>query len=225
MILSTYGSRPGGYLNFGEVAEDWLRAKYHDQLPAVSDLNDPVTAGRVLEGVHHAFGWDWSYGGYLENRDPAWRGSYLSKTDAFIHLGVDFNAPIGTPVMTDRVIRIIDVGDDSPLRGGWGVHVLGELMDLSHVANPPVYLLFAHLDYDPVCKRDDVLVPGAVFARIGAYGSNGWWYPHVHVQALSAAGYNLYLTNPRDFDGYGKKEDIAQLVKLFPDPLRYIKLT
>jgi hypothetical protein len=65
---------------------------------AVNPLLDPRVSQFMVDEFHRARGVDGSYGSYIEDRRYLLRGSYLSATGAYLHLGVDFNVPQGTRV-------------------------------------------------------------------------------------------------------------------------------
>jgi murein DD-endopeptidase MepM/ murein hydrolase activator NlpD len=224
MLFPSLAGQAFGYLNLNECYRAWAKGEHNGYLPAQSPWGqDPELCARCVAEEHKKRGLVWSYGGWGEDRRDVWNSTYLAREDTFIHFGVDFNAPVGTLVATDRILRITHVGDDAPLTGGWGVYVMGEVADLPLLGDPPVYLLFAHLGRDPDCKVGDVLTPGTRFAQIGAADTNGSWYPHTHVQAILGEK-GVSAPDPLEFDGYGHRGTKYADMCRHLDPLRYVKL-
>ena len=104
---------------------------------------DPANQAALLDAYHSRVGIDYSYGGWLEDRSTVWSGTYLDETRSFTHLGVDLNAPTGTPIATDHHGSVIRIDDDHPEEGGWGPRILFRLRDA------PIILIYAHLDRNP----------------------------------------------------------------------------
>lgn len=220
MIFESLYKTRSGPVNLAEYAPGWLKRKGYDGRPK-SPLNDPEICAWMVRNLHEERRYRWSYGGYGEDRRELWRGSYLEATGAFVHLGVDFNAPVGTAVDSDHLLWIVDT-DDDPSPGGWGTYLIGRI----NGKGPPIYLLYAHLGTVLVMPSRDFIEPGEMFGRIGEPHENGHWYPHCHVQALTQAGYDRYKRDPQAFDGYCRKEDWARYSKeFFPDPLEFIKVS
>jgi hypothetical protein len=90
----------------------------------------------------------------------------------------------------------------------------------------PVYLIYAHLDREIVCKIDDILKSGQIFAKIGKPPFNGNWFPHVHVQTVKEEYFEYLIKNDLwpELDGYGALEDLKLHVERFPDPIQYISI-
>jgi murein DD-endopeptidase MepM/ murein hydrolase activator NlpD len=181
-------------------------------------LLNPWKCQEMLDYYYTLHGFDYSYGGYLEDRSTLWRDSYLARRKTFLHLGVDFNAPAGTPVAVDRHCQVVLLDDDIPEVGGWGTRVM------FNVSHTDAVLIYAHLAKDVSCKVGDTLKPGDVFARIGTPNCNGYWYPHVHVQVMTMERYREFKKDPQGLDGYGRVEDVQKLKKEFPNPMRYVNI-
>ena len=191
MIFPSLRGKRVKEIDINKMAETWLTA--HADLHATRNpLLDPATCQSMLDEFYADEGIDYSYGGYMEDRSIVWHDSYLAKTGSYVHLGVDFNAPSGTPVAVDIRAQVLFTDDDSPLDGGWGAHVMMKALDHD------IYLLYAHLGRDITCNAGDVLQPGGTFARVGTPETNGHWYPHVHGQALAPETYELYKNDLRD---------------------------
>jgi murein DD-endopeptidase MepM/ murein hydrolase activator NlpD len=215
MIYPTFKNKKGAEINLNELAKVWFQKRY-STFPDPNPLTDPPTCQKMLEEYYTEHELDYSYGGYLEDRSVIWRGNYLAKHNTYIHLGIDYNAPAGTPVAADVRAEVILVDDDTPLDGGWGPYVMFKIV------HEPIILLYAHLG-DITCKAGQLLSPREQFANIGAPNSNGRWYPHVHGQALTVETYEKYKHNIDALDGYGHAGDACALQTQFPDPSQWIK--
>ena len=79
------------------------------------------------------------------------------------------------------------------------------------------YLLFGHLAHRGLPRQGERLTEGSLAGVIGAPDENGGWYPHLHLQALSAAAWDAVQHAPDTLlDGYACAA--ANLDRLFPDP-------
>lgn len=223
MIFPGLEGQPCGYLNLtlcGRrlLCEDpELRHKVrHGQNP----LLDPTLCQEMVEREHEELGLAFSYGGWLEDRSTLWRGSYLDKNRAYLHLGVDFNAPIGTMISASHTMTVVDISDDHPDPHGWGRRIIAELVD------EPVTLVYGHVD-NITCEVGEEVRAGALFADIAPPSHNGGWYPHLHVQAITREAWERhYKLHPlHSLDGYGCLTDRADWARTFPDPMRYIRIS
>ncbi len=90
----------------------------------------------------------------------------------------------------------------------------------------PIYLLYAHLDAELFSKEGEKIAKGSVFARVGKAPFNGNWFPHVHIQTLSAVHFEKLEKQGTwsDLDGYGAVSDIYSNALKFKDPMAYISL-
>jgi murein DD-endopeptidase MepM/ murein hydrolase activator NlpD len=215
MIFPNLNNRPFGYVNLNEWAQAWLKRAY-GRYPNPSPLLKPRICSAFVREVHDTLSLDWSYGGWLEDRTELWQGNYLAEGDKYLHLGVDFNAPVGTSVAIDMGGKIIRVDSDKDQNGGWGTKIAVML----HDAN--IILIYAHIDLVGL-KQGDAVKSAQVIGKIAPSTRNGNWYPHVHVQAMS---YPLYsnLVSTGQLDGYGKSSEIFALSRDFPDPLQFVNL-
>lgn len=183
-------------------------------------LLDPEICQKMVLQAHQKYNLDFSYGGWPEDRSVLWHGSYLDAENSYIHLGVDINVPTGTEIAIDFDAEVVRIDDDYPEEGGWGPRVIVKNLSV------PIYLIYAHLDREIKCKVGDSLKVGQVFAKVGKAPFNGNWFPHLHVQTITAEYYkNLEENNSwSELDGYGLYADISSNSKLFPDPLQFILL-
>ncbi len=182
-------------------------------------LLDPETCHAMIQEAHARLGMVHSYGGWLEDRRVLWRGSYLERDQHWIHVGVDFMVPAGTRIAATWNAIVEQVDDDTPEVGGWGPRVIVRLKD-----TPNILLIFAHLGV-VFCKKNDSLSPGGIFATVGAPPNNGGWFPHLHVQAIDLDHFDGdWSAVVRSVDGYIHDSLLPNAAKMFPDPMRYVRL-
>ena len=217
MIFPTLRGKRASDIHLNYLSRLWMENEYRGSKVSNPLLN-PYMCDQMVNHIHTVLAVDWSYGGYLEDRSGIWAESYLAENGFFLHLGVDFNAPAGTPVSIDVTGVVIRIDNDTPLVGGWGTRVIVKVQD------EDIILIYAHLDCTPNCKVGDTLKPGDVFAWVGAPDCNGYWYPHVHVQAMSTETYQEFKDRPDELDGYGDVNDILALRKRFPNPCLYVQV-
>jgi murein DD-endopeptidase MepM/ murein hydrolase activator NlpD len=218
MIFPQLAGKPSKEVNLNSLAQEWFTREF-GKMPDNNPLIDPEICQKMVQDFHAQNGVAFSYGGYLEDRSTVWAGSYLQPKNTFLHLAVDFNAEPGTEVAVDQEAEVVFTGDDTPLIGGWGVHVMLKL--IKH----PIYLLYAHLGSGVSCRAGDILAAGTVFARLGTPATNGHWYSHVHVQALTPEAYEQYAQDFDSLDGYGKVSEKASLAQQFPDPMQWVVIS
>ncbi len=216
MIFPTLKGKRFSYVNLDTFARFWLPMTY-DQPMIQNPLLDPQVCQTMVDECHNMLGVAYSYGGWMEDRSTLWRGSYLDRGAMFTHLGLDINAPVGTPVAVDMPGEIVLIDCDHPLVGGWGTRVMYKLDAL------PIVLIYGHL----AAVRHVLgtrLCAGEVLAEIGPSTTNGSWYTHVHVQAMTDEAYAGFLQDPPSLDGYSHERYIPTLVKLFPDPMQFVSI-
>jgi murein DD-endopeptidase MepM/ murein hydrolase activator NlpD len=226
MLFPTLADAKYAKVLLDREAEGWIEAyeRKHGRGPR-SPLLGPALCQQFVGELHGRLGVVWSYGGYLENRSHLWRGSYLEQSGAFIHLGVDFNVPQGTPFVTQCPAAVILVDDDGDLDGGWGQRIfLKPDLPAEREELPAVVLIYAHLQ--SIAVQPGSRIPaGTVLAEVGGPPHNGNWAPHLHIQALRYDAFARILTEDFDnLDGYGHPDNLAELAELFPDPLGLIRL-
>ncbi|OGZ06085.1 MAG: hypothetical protein A2845_01570 [Candidatus Lloydbacteria bacterium RIFCSPHIGHO2_01_FULL_49_22] len=224
MIFPTLKGQMPGYVDLDEYARGWLLRNGYCRIrsgavgyPKISPLLDPTICQFMVLECHAKLGLDFSYGGWLEDRSVLWSGSYLDLGSKYIHLGLDINTKAGTPIALDMPGEIVLVDNDHPLVGGWGTRVMVKLDDA------PIVLIYGHLAHvrhvvGATLKRGDI------FAAVGPSSSNGAWYTHAHVQAMTLQAYECFLDKSLELDGYGRHDDISRLARLFPDPMQFIEL-
>ncbi len=219
MLFPSFQHRPALRINLDEEGARWLEQRGGSGESAASNpLLDPVVCQQMVDEAHRREGAAWSYGGYLENRRRLWRGSYLERTGSFIHLGVDFTVPQGTPWVAGYPAGVVVVDDDHDRDGGWGQRIILR----PDLPGTDVLLIFAHLQ-EIRFKPGDRIPAGTVVAEVGGPPDNGNWHPHLHVQAIRRACFEEILVNRfATLDGYGHPDDLALIGESFPDPLPFV---
>ena len=164
-------------------------------------------------------------------------GAGLSRT---LHIGVDMEAPAGTPVHSPLAGRVHSVGiDRSEL--GYGPTIILEHRALLHeevggvivIREATFYTLFGHLSAASLFAagggdggggaRVPLLAPGthvaqgAVIARLGSplNNENGGWWPHVHMQIMVEEGLGKWKG---DYPGVCRPVDAGAYRVLMLDP-------
>lgn len=220
MIFPAYNDKPHAVVNLDDEARLWLAAHPDVRSPDYENpLLDPAICQRMIDEVHARLGVLWSHGGYMEDRSTLWAHSYMQADRRFHHLGVDFNVPTGTDVITRHRAEVIRIDDDRGEEGGWGPRLITRPTegDRSHL------LIHAHLAKDIRWRIGDILEPGTIIAQVGQAPGNGNWFPHLHVQAIRASHFEeLLKTDLRTLDGYCTDAEKADALLRFPNPMGLI---
>jgi len=159
----------------------------------------------------------WAYGGYLEDRTHALRGTYLPE-DKRIHLGIDYHVPANTVVHLPVHATLLQVLRDEDQEGGWG----GRLLFVQD--EPKVFFVLAHLGHAllPDHLINKTIKAGTPVGLVGHPNEGGGWWPHLHVQCLCATPHWGWLRlegkmGPgKGFDGYSS--NYAAIGKVYPNP-------
>lgn len=174
---------------------------------------DPVLGSTMHKTWAEEEGVDFMYGGYQEDRSRILKGTYLDETGGYVHQGVDFYVPAGTPVVAEHEGYVVCIDNDHPEEGGWGMRIAYKPRNL------PGMFLFAHLGPNVHCRIGDSISAGHVIAEVGAYpGNGGWPAEHLHLQYLSELGRKRFHEDKRSVDGYGHPRDMMLLERLYLDP-------
>ena len=189
--------------------------KTHPKLKfTFKDLINPYKYPKLIDRVHKEMGVAWSYGGWLENRSVIFQYTYLKNTQSWIHLGIDINVPIGTPVLAALDGTIHSVNTDYPEEGGWGNYVI-----LRHqIDGITFFSITGHLGKKGLVAENQKVPRGEILGYVGKIGENGFWRPHTHFQFISQTEMQL-RENPWTLDGYGKAQDLSYLREHYPNPL------
>lgn len=210
-LVPTLDLARGVEVNLDAAAQEWLRQ--HPATGSTNSLLEPACAGAMVAELHRERGALFSYGGYLEDRSHLLRGTYLDETGGYIHLGIDINAPAGTPVHAPFDAIVCDVFDDRGTPHGWGPRLILEPHDLTRAL-----LVLGHLA--PLSLRQGERVrAGDVLGAIGAPPDNGGWFAHLHVQQISRAAVPEHQRDQfASLDGYGHARDISTIRERYPHP-------
>lgn len=144
----------------------------------------------------------------LENSIDGYQGKRT------VHIGIDLEGPVGTPVHAFSKGTIHSVGYN-PALGDYG-HVMVICHELPK--SRKVYALYGHLSADSIQGRmaGQRVASGEQIGRIGDFFENGgWFFPHVHFQLAIKA------PQTHDMPGAVSFEDRAMALVDYPDP-RYV---
>jgi peptidoglycan LD-endopeptidase LytH len=213
VVPKSFLRKPHLEINFPDVFLGYL--KLHPELKlGPEDITSPEKCARIVKKIQRKLGVEWSYGGWLENRSVILRDSYLKTTQSWIHLGIDINLPVGTPIHAAMHGTVYIVDSDYPEEGGWGTFVI-----LEHTLNSTIfYSISGHLSKKRAVTKGQKVSRGDVIGRVGNTKENGFWFPHVHFQFISEQEMRA-REHPFTLDGYGKQKDLSYLRQHYPDPL------
>ena len=214
----------------------WLHSLFTDQgTPLFRGGDDPLQ-------------WTYGIGRYDEHRDHMYQGDLFSVTTAAnseqehederrtIHVGVDIDGPVGTPVHAIAPGRIHSSGYNP----AWGDY--GHVVVLEHVLPPALvqakrndenpslfvnrtfFVLYGHLAApssttmtQPPTLDGAWIEQGHVIGHMGAYWDNGGWtIPHVHVQTSLEEP-----SVPHDLPGVVTRSQRSRALWTYFDP-RYV---
>lgn len=126
-----------------------------------------------------------------------------------IHMGIDFGAPVGTPVHAfyDGEIFMFAY-NEAP--GDYGYTLITKHL----LGGTPIFALHGHLARSSVEGKNIGLrfKAGDKIAQVGDKHENGGWNPHLHFQ--------LSLIEPRvcDMPGVVSASQRSEALKIYPDP-------
>ncbi len=205
--------------SFGIINLNVEALKYLESIEK-GDLLDSNFCQKLVENSAKKLGVDFTYGGWLEDRSFLWKGSYLEKTENFIHLGVDYNVPAGTKVFADYDMEVVHMENDFPLKHGWGQMLIGYTREAN------TCILYGHLSKNISWKVGDIISRGDMIGKVGDENENGFWFPHLHVQIITKVYFDEVNSENawEEFDGYGNATDIENLKRRYLDPLMFLKL-
>lgn len=150
-----------------------------------------------------------SYGGYGENRKNIFKGTYLDKNKNYIHLGIDINVKAGTKIKCPFDAQVVDIFVDEDIGIGWGGRlILGKNKSFTFRDFKFPLLVLAHLKPEKLPIKT-FIKKGEILGEVGTWPTNGNVFEHLHIQCINHCHY-------RNFDGYGKKEDL----KNNPNPFK-----
>ena len=207
-----------GYLDVNDAARRWCIEKNINPYGEVRPFASPGTAYRMVIEAQLRLGIRRSYGGWGEWRDVVRRGTYLEKKKLYMHTAVDVNSEDGTEVFAIADGKVVHVGTDHPLDGGWGHHV----MQLFYHRGRSSVLLYAHLAGVKLPRIGECLKKGDPIGLIGKAEENGNWRPHLHVQIFYNTESTDWARFSREMDGYVSAADWPEWAIKCPDPTLYI---
>ena len=161
--------------------------------------------GEWINLLHKTLGVDYSWGGWLEDREEILDGTYLLSGHK-THLGVDFWVPLHSTVYLPKTGILVQARYDPDTNGGWGGQAIYEIDGL--------YVIFGHLtalpDKSEIGKTHKA---GSIVGTVADVDGSGGWYPHLHLQCMKKF--------EPDVDGYSKRHPF--IMDTFPDPVKFLK--
>jgi hypothetical protein len=213
VVPKSFLKKPHAEINFPDAFLTYLKSHPEEKL-SPRDVTDPEKCAKLVKRIQKELGVEWSFGGWLENRSVILQDSYLKTTKSWIHLGIDINLPVGTPIRAALNGTVHMVDSDYPEEGGWGTFVI-----LEHKLNGTIfYSISGHLNKKRLVVKGQRISRGDVIGRVGNTEENGFWFPHVHFQFISEQEMRR-REHPFTLDGYGKQKNLSYLRKHYPDPL------
>ncbi|MGH7175404.1 MAG: hypothetical protein ACREGR_03545 [Minisyncoccia bacterium] len=194
-----------GYLNLNDIAIQLMPLLMPLMDQPTNPFLSPTYCDLWKNFIHYLKGYDYSWGGYMEDRAIVWAGHYQEE-GATMHVGVDFYVPTDTLVHLPVDGRLVYSSVDPDQEGGWGGRVIFDLGE--------EHLILAHLK-DMSKEIGRVYLKGQPVARIAEPAVNGGWSPHLHVQRVKSKDLDHVLS----VDGYikpyeGIKNDFPNPVEL-----------
>lgn len=200
-----FPSLTGKWLSHVQLAKyaDLLAEDFDDETPDYPFLN-PEIMGDWIKLLHKTLGYDYSWGGYLEDRRYLLDGTYLP-ADGRIHLGVDYWVPEETPVYLPTKAKLVRSMYDNDLNGGWGGQAIFEINGM--------YVIFGHLK-NLITNIIQEYAQGTLVGIVAPIGEfSGGWYPHLHLQCMKDFNPNV--------DGYAANH-VGMIQRWFPDPVEFL---
>ncbi len=178
------------------------------------DFTNPEECAQWIDWLHQQQKISYSYGGFLEERSTLWKDHYQKETGAFIHLGMDYNVPVGTSVSLPCKGIVEDIMIDHDQDGGWGGRIIWRIVDT------PLYLIYGHLEHTINLKVGQLCQRGDIVGITAPSSQNGGWYPHLHVQIVDQEFMKQY-PDKKTIDGYLTKDH--RLLSHVYDPSLFVK--
>ena len=152
---------------------------------AAVDLSVPEELAAYIHNYCHRHKALIAYGGYLEPRNLYKRSPHFNQhnpdTERNIHLGVDFWAAAGTPVVAPLAGVVHSFQDNQGL-GDYGPTILLE----HQLDNLHFYTLYGHLSRTSLLgiAEGQCVAAGQAIAELGTAEVNGVYAPHLHFQLI-----------------------------------------
>jgi len=183
------------------------------------NLSDPDDCQRYIDWCLVGTGGQVAFGGYLEERNLYARNAHFTQKNVAprnIHLGVDFWAPAGTPVVVPIQGKVHSFKNNNA-SGNYGPTIILE----HEVANRPLFSLYGHLSLSALRKLwvGKSFKTGDVLGTLGSPLVNVNYAPHLHFQLISEID-DYY----GDYPGVCAKEDLAYYRNNCPDPNSLLKM-
>lgn len=222
LLIPSFADKRVAILDLDHEARAWV-TRPNSSITDPKAFADASVCAQFVNELHALLGIDASLGGYLEDREFLWQGTYLGGTDRTLHLGVDLNVPAGTPVVTPFDGKVIRCDNDSPERFGWGPRVFIERTEPAREGSSERWVyIFAHLA-DIRVSEGDIVNSGDEIAVVGAPPTNGNWHPHLHLQKARGSVFDQFLSQGIwTLDGYGPRSKRDSLANDFPDPFSFL---
>lgn len=161
-----------------------------------------------------------AYGGYLEQRNLYKNSSLFNNTfsnkSREYHLGIDFWAPSGTPVLASLDAEVYS------LKNNAGSGDYGPTIILKHQQDAvEFYSLYGHLSHSSLTglKLGQRVVAGQAIGNLGEAAVNGGYVPHLHYQIIKNLG-----NYDGDYPGVCSYENLDFFVQNCPDPNWLLKI-
>jgi murein DD-endopeptidase MepM/ murein hydrolase activator NlpD len=201
-------------LPFNFQKEPYLLLDFSATNPDLStlDLTNTATFTDYIFGKLRAANVRVGVGGYNEHRVIYRRSEHFNTSEdpREIHLGIDFWAEAGTPVLAP-LDGIVHSFRDNANFGDYGPTII-----LEHIIDgQPLYSLYGHLtraSLEGLYVGKEVQVDNKI-GEIGPYPENGDWPPHLHFQLMTdMLGYE------GDFPGVCSVSDRDKFLSICPNP-------
>lgn len=205
-IFPQFENAQWAQVDLGEIARKEFAN--HDDNP----LLNPDFCNQWVQKIAQQHDADLTWGGHFEDRKKLWQG-YYQDAPVVIHLGVDYNVPAGTTVISPVSGTILDSWKDTSTENGWGGRIIIRMDNEWQGAS---YLILGHLAHDSLREKGQQLEKGEVLAVTGNPEENGGWFPHLHVQCASEEFFQAHKNNLKLLDGYYLSNSYPY--HLAPDP-------
>jgi len=164
---------------------------------------------KLMYQIHAKNNVGWSIGGYLENRTTALSKYPMAREGRFYHLGIDINAPAGTPLYAPLDCEVV-ISEYEKGEGNYGGMVVLKCRENGTV----FYVAVGHLAVDSLPRVSTRIKAGQQFAVIGDFAENGNYFYHAHLQILTTKGFREGWA----YKGYCKAKDVARIKSICPNP-------
>ncbi|MCC6137396.1 MAG: peptidoglycan DD-metalloendopeptidase family protein [Bdellovibrionaceae bacterium] len=176
--------------------------------PSKYHLHDFENSCPNVTCTEHQF----SIGKYNEPRKNLYTQKLFTNNDRYIHVGIDFGGPQGSPVYAVADGVVFAIADNSG-DGDYGPTVITQHM----VEGKELYCLYGHLSKKSLSTlmQGRAITKGDLFGELGGELENGGWPPHLHFQVshLKPAACNL--------PGVVSLKNREQALMDYPDPQFY----